>query len=242
MLRYSISRLIRNPFTFVRNAVYKTLIGPLKYSRGGDYDARRYWGDRFAKHGTSLRGAGDEGLSEKHNREEYEAAGRLFMELCKQEGIDYENAPVLEIGVGTGFYTGLLRRMGVRNYLGVDITDVLFDKLRQLYPDFTFTCKDVTSDKIEGEYGLVVMMDVVEHIVNESRLTSTMENISGCLADGGVLVMSGIAQKARKHLFYNRSWAPGDITERFPGYEIKGPVPFRGNNVLIIRKGQDSGR
>lgn len=236
MLKYAISRLLRNPFIFIRNALYKTLIAPLKYSHGDDYDAGRYWRDRFAKHGTSLRGPGDEGLSEEDNRKAYDEAGRLFIELCAREGIDFENAVVLEIGVGTGFYTGLLRQAGVRKYFGVDITDVLFPGLSEEYPDFEFTRKDVTSDGIEGKFDLIVMMDVVEHIVNESKLTSTMENIKGCLSEGGVFILSGIREKAKKHLFYNYSWPPDEIIQRFPGYDVKGPIPFRENNLMIIRK------
>jgi len=235
MIRYVISRLFRNPVTFIRNAFYKTLIGPLKYSRGGDYDARRYWRDRFARHGTSLRGPGDEGLSEQDNKKDYEAAGRLFTELCLKEGVDFPNAAVLEIGVGTGFYTGLLRRAGVKKYLGMDITDVLFGRLREEYPQFEFVRGDITSDIIEGKFDLIVMMDVVEHIVSESKLTSAMKNVRRCMSERGVFVLSGIQEKARKHLFYNRSWSPRDIIDRFPGCRVKGPIPFRGNNVLIVR-------
>ena len=236
MLKYSLHRLLRNPFVFIRNAVYKTLIAPRKYARGDDYDARRYWHDRFMKHGKSLRGPGDEGRSEEDNRTAYEQAGRAFLRLCAEQKVDFENASVLEIGVGTGFYTGLLRQAGVRKYLGVDITEVLFERLRTEYPDFEFARKDISTDRLEGRFDVIVMMDVVEHIVSESKLASAMENIKACLAEGGLLVLTGVQQHARKHLFYNRSWAAQEVTRLFPGYHVGDPIPFRDNYLLTICK------
>lgn len=103
-----ISKLRNDPLGFFWRAIYKTVIAPVKYRGKGGYDAARYWGDRLAKYGTAMKGVGDEGLSEQDNRAMYERAGAAFLDLCRQEGIEFSSARVLEIGCGNGFYTQLL--------------------------------------------------------------------------------------------------------------------------------------
>ncbi len=231
-----LTRLLRNPFGLMLRAVRKKIIGPLKYGKGAGYDVERYWRDRFSKHGLSLRGAGNEGLSENQNRQLYEEAGRTFTDLCRAEGVELAKASVLEIGVGTGFYTGLLRQAGVKQYLGLDITDLLFDKLRGQVPGFRFAKKDITAETPEGKFDLVVMMDVVEHIVEETHLEAAMANVRQSLAPGGVFVISGVHDRSKRTLFYVRCWSAEEIARHFPDWVVTGPIPFRDNNVLVFRR------
>jgi 2-polyprenyl-3-methyl-5-hydroxy-6-metoxy-1,4-benzoquinol methylase len=214
----------------------KLIVGPIRYSRGGGYDAERYWSDRFTKHGLSLRGPGNEGLTDKENSKVYEQAGREFVQLCRKEDVNFETARILEIGVGTGFYTDLVKKQGATDYLGLDITDVLFDHLAKEYPSFRFERQDIVSDQLNGKYDLIIMMDVVEHIVDKEKLSWGMENVRRCLAEDGVFVVSGIHDRTRKRLFYVHSWSPQDILRHFPGYRFSGPIPFRDNSLVIVRR------
>ncbi len=231
-----ISRFLRYPLRAIRNVVYKLVVGPLKYGRGNGYDARRYWGDRLGRHGFSLEGAGDEGISDEANRRQYEAASGRLGELCAAAGLDLPRLAVAEIGVGTGFYTGWLRRAGVTRYVGIDITDVLLPRLRELYPGFRFLRQDVTRDPIEGTFDLILMMDVLEHIVTEADLAGAMRNIRSALAPGGVFILSGVRDRTRRNLFYDHSWSAEDVRRHFEGWRSDGPLPYRGNHLLIIRK------
>lgn len=176
----------------------------IKYGAGNDYDAAKYWHDRFSKYGLSLKGAGNEGISEEENEKIYAEAAKVFTDLCRKEDIDFHNVSVLEIGCGTGFYTQLLHDLGVKSYTGVDITDVLFPKLRKKFPRFKFIKKDVTSDKLEGKYDLIIMIDVIEHIVKESKLSFAMENVKNCLSHNGVFIVTPIMKVSKKQLFYLR--------------------------------------
>ncbi|MBE3068940.1 MAG: class I SAM-dependent methyltransferase [Planctomycetes bacterium] len=216
--------------------MYKLIVGPLKYGRRNGYDAQRYWGDRLGKHGMSLDGPGDEGIDEKANRLEYEEATRRLGELCSQKGVEFARLAVAEIGVGTGFYTGWLRRAGVTRYVGMDITDVLFPRLRELYPDYRFLRKDVTRDPIDGTFDLILMMDVIEHIVTESDLARAMQNIKIAVSRTGFFILSGVRSRTRKNLFYEHSWSVEDVRQHFAGWCCEGPFPYRGNHLLIIRK------
>lgn len=201
MLKDILSRFKKDPLDFIRRALYKTIIGPLKYGEGNDYDAARYWRDRFSKYGQSLSGAGDEGQSEEENEKMYAEAAKVFTDLCRKEGVDFQSVSILEIGCGTGFYTQLLHNLGVKSYVGVDITDVLFPELRKKFPQFRFVRKDITSDKIEDMFDLIVMIDVIEHIVKESKLSFAMENVKNCLLANGNFIVSPIMDLSKRHLF-----------------------------------------
>ena len=214
----------------------KLVVGPIRYSRARGYDAERYWSDRFTKHALSLRGPGNEGLTEEENRKVYQQAAACFIELCRKEGVNFETARIAEIGVGTGFYTDLLKKQGATDYLGLDITDALFDHLRKKYPDYRFEKKDIASDRLDEKFDLIIMMEVVEHLVDKEKLSLAMENVTRCLVDGGVFIVSGVHDRTRKRLFYVHSWSPEDILQHFPGYRFSGPIPFRDNNLLIVRR------
>jgi SAM-dependent methyltransferase len=227
---------VRHLFNFVKRALSKKTFGPLKYGKGSDYDALKYWEDRFSKYGHSLKGVGHEGLSEAENKKMYAEAAEVFTSICREERIDFQSVNALEIGAGNGFYTQLLHELGIKSYVGVDITDVLFPELRKKFPHFGFVRKDICSDRIEGKFDLIVMIDVIEHIVTEPKLSFCMENVRNCLADNGVFIVAPMTATSRRSLFYVRSWALEDIQRRFPGYVFSEPVPFRSGFILVVRK------
>jgi len=229
-------KLRRDPIGFLRRALYKILIAPLKYRRKGGYDAARYWRDRFSRHGTSLKGVGDEGLSEQENQEMYENAATAFLDLCRRENIDFATARVLEIGCGNGFYTQLLREQGVKRYLGVDITDVFFPDLAKRFPSFQFIRRDITADPIAGEFDLILMIDVIEHIVGEEKLDFAMTNVQRCLAGNGRFLVAPVASQGKRSLFYVRFWSAQDIRRRLPGCLFGEPIPFRYSHLLVASK------
>src|SRR5919106_779202 len=206
-MREILQNLRHEPFSAIARGLNKKLLAPRRYSRGEGYDAARYWGDRFTRHGGSLKGPGDEGVSEEENRRQYEEAGKVFVEVCRSEGVDFPTARVLEIGSGSGFYTGLLAKLGVSDYTGLDITDILFSELGERFPKFEFVKQDITTHGVEGTFDLIVMIDVIEHIVEDQKLSSAMEHVKDALAPGGVFVLAPVMQKATGHLFYVRFWS-----------------------------------
>lgn len=235
-MREILHNLRHEPFSAIARGLNKKFLGPRRYSRGEGYDAARYWGDRFTRHGGSLKGPGDEGVSEEENRRQYEEAGKVFVEVCRGEGVDLPTARVLEIGCGSGYYTGLLADLGVSDYLGLDITDVLFPELGERFPQFDFVRQDITTDGVDGTFDLIVMIDVIEHIVEDQKLSAAMEHVKEALAPDGVFVLAPVMQKARDHLFYVRFWSLAELRERFPAHLIGDPRPFRAGEILTIRK------
>ncbi len=228
--------MIKDILSKFKRVLYKKTIGPLKYSKKDDYDASSYWHDRFSKYGLSFKGAGHEGLTEAQNKKMYEEAAKVFTGLCNREDINFHNAKVLEIGCGNGFYTKLLHDLGIKNYVGIDITDVLFPVHRKNFPKFKFIRKDITQDKIEGKFNLILMIDVIQHIVNKDKLTSALDNIKNCLSDNGLFLVSPVKKKSKRHLFYVKWWSLEDIKRQLNGYIVKEMRSFRNGNILVVRK------
>jgi len=232
----TIDRFRKDPVGFVRRAFYKLFVGSFVYRKGGGYDAHRYWTDRFQKYGSDLRGAGDEGLSEGENRGMYERAGQTFLEVCRRESVDFPRVRVLEIGCGTGFYTGILRAQGVRSYTAVDITDALFDRHREDFPGYTFIRQDVTDSQLDGDFDLICMIDVIQHIVGDERFRGAMENVKRCLKPGGLFLLTPIHGDSGKKMFYFHTRTLAEIAAHFPDYRFSDPVPFRSTALVAIRK------
>ncbi len=207
MLKEILYKIRKNPISLLQRAIFKIFIGPIKYHNGTDYDAQRYWQDRFSKYGKTLTASGDEGLSEEENCRDYELALNVMTSVFHKENINFEQIKVLEIGCGTGFYTQLLHDLKVKSYTGVDITDVLFAELNQKFSNFTFIQKDVTTDKIiDLSFDLIIMIDVIEHITSKDKLSFAMKNVQKCLKRNGIFIISPIMEISKKHLFHLHSW------------------------------------
>lgn len=232
------SKLRSDPTGTARRAWEKLIAGRFRYARKGDYDASRYWSDRFSKHGTSLRGAGDEGLGQADNEAEYAKAAQIFRGLIASAEIDFGKGNTLEIGCGPGFYTNELVSLGATDLVAYDITDVLFAELRNKFPDVDFRQGDITADPIEGTYDRAVMIDVLEHIVNEEKLTSGLRNIAGTINADGPFVVGPVLnqQHGKRHLYYVRFWTVDDIRTALPEWDIASRVDFRDGQLLVLRR------
>lgn len=229
-------KLIKAPFSFIKRAIFKTIIGPIKYRKNDDYDAERYWKDRFSKYGLSLKGSGNEGLSEKENKNRYLDLAEILTKIFTEEGINLKSTNILDIGCGTGFFTEMFHDLKAKQYTGIDITNVLFPRLREKYSEYVFLKMDITSENIDGKYDLILMIDVIEHIVNESKLISTMENIKRSLNKEGVFIVAPLQKKSKKRFFYLKSWSSSDLKQLFSEYTIKENNELKEFQILIKRK------
>ncbi len=157
--------------------------------------------------------------------------------LLRREAGDLAEARVLEIGCGTGYFTSLLEDLGVRSYAGCDVTDVLFPDLRARFPHFRFQQKDVTSEPLNGLWDVVLMIDVLEHIVDEQRLSRALENVRRAVRPSGLLLLGPVTDSAsnRRRLFYVRLWSSADVRPVFRDDEVSS-VSFVGGSLLTIRK------
>ncbi|AQT68373.1 dTDP-3-amino-3,4,6-trideoxy-alpha-D-glucopyranose [Anaerohalosphaera lusitana] len=200
------------------------------------YVPARYWKKRHAKFGFDMRGVGNKSYSDEQNRQDYAQAETIVLELCSEYVSNWSSLKVLDIGCGTGFYTEMLQRQGVKNYTGIDISDQLFPELRRRFPDYTFRKTDVTSEDLpDKSYNLVLMIDVTQHIVSEQGFARAMENVRSHLSSNGIfIVTSWLADQTHKRTYYELARSFDCYTEQFEGYKISQPVPFRDKYIFVV--------
>ncbi len=223
----------------IKGFVYKNIVGPLRYGSGDDYDAEKFWYDRFTRYELSLKAAGNVNLTEDENLSMYTHSAKTLLELIKKCGINLSETKVLEIGCGTGFYTRLLYEQGVKQYLGLDVTDVLLPKLKEIFPGFHFIKNDITKGTPPGKFGLVLMINVIEHIINTEKFSCALRNIDNSLTEGGVFIVGAVMEKTAKHLFYVKYWNLDEILKRLPEYKLIASTPFQNGKIIVLKKTQD---
>lgn len=232
----TVKKVLRDPLGAARRTIQKVVVGPLRYRKGRGYDAQAYWGDRFSRHGRSLRGPGDEGLSETDNDRDYAVAGETFRGFCAKNQLDFGTVKTLEIGPGTGFYTRTMVELGAQSLTSVDITDVLFDDLRKELPSVELRQGDVTQDAIEGSFDLAVMIDVIEHIVTDDAFRAALGNVADAVTDDGTFILGPVLERHGRHLYYVHFWTEDDARAALPGWKVVDKVPFRTGKLLLLRR------
>jgi 2-polyprenyl-3-methyl-5-hydroxy-6-metoxy-1,4-benzoquinol methylase len=222
----------------LKRGLRKLTVDPLKYGRGDDYDSARYWQDRFERYGSSFRGAGDESLPAAENERMYAEASSLLLGLAERIGVCWPEVSVLEVGLGNGYYTRLLHEQGVARYLGVDIVETFMPTLAGIDSSFVFRKLDVATSKIPGTYDVILMIDVIEHIVKRAKFEYAMNNLFEALNGGATLFINPLQRgPSRRRMFYLASWGYDDLKVLFPGCSFSQLIPFRGGNLVVIRKG-----
>lgn len=83
---------------------------------------------------------------------------------------------VLEIGCGTGNFTGLLADRA-KSVLAVDLDEGFVATAQQRWKDnprITFRCCDATTEGWEAEFDTIVLLDVLEHIEDDVGFLRTL--------------------------------------------------------------------
>lgn len=235
-------RLLRDPLGVVGRrlgALPRRLLWSLGHSAPGGDRAEEFWNDIYCRYGFDLRGVGCVCISHEENVQAYHHAKKVFLDLCRREGLDLGSARIVDIGCGTGFYAQALLENGARDYLGIDISDVLFEELREMFPGCKFQKLDVTCQELDGQFDLVIMIDVAQHIVNQRSFSFAMQNVRSHLSKGGLfIVTSWLSKKVVRRGFYEVERPIAHYQRAFPqtGYAFGKPIPFRDKFMLSIRK------
>jgi 2-polyprenyl-3-methyl-5-hydroxy-6-metoxy-1,4-benzoquinol methylase len=222
----------------IARAFRKLITEPLKYSKHNDYDAKKYWHDRFNKYGDSIQGPGNEALSEKENWKMYDEAKEVFLNICRKENINFETSSFCEIGLGNGFYTQILLDSGVKKYQGFDISDVLIPRMKERFPSFSFKENDIGSEELTGTYDVIMLIDVIQHIVNEDKCNFALSNIAQHLNVGGTFFIGPLTKVSKKTLYYLHGWSIEKVKTIFkePYFLISEPIVFRNGYLFVLKK------
>ena len=175
------------------------------------FDAGAYWRNRVVS-GSDVETVGHRSMGRIYNRQIYERRlealdAMIERHVAKPAG----KLRVLDIGCGSGFYTGYWAARGVSDYVGVDISADTIGHLRGQYPDFEFVCADVTEPgQVEltnlGRFDVVTIFDVLYHIVDERRFANALEQTASLTNVCGILlVMDQLCSKTyqlSRHVVY----------------------------------------
>jgi len=235
ILKRTLKKFTSAPVNYICLVFSKIFIYPKRYKLGqNDYDAESYWKDRFVRYGQDVRGPGDEGDSVKNNIVRYERVKKVVKNILESNISNFSNYKVLEIGVGTGIITDTLNKLGIKDYLGVDITNVLFEDLRNNFSNYEFKRLDITTELIEGKYDLIVIIDVIEHIVTDEKFNFAITNIKNALSEHGYILIAPIVDKNYKAQFYERHWTINDIKFILVNCEYSDPVKWEDDSYLYV--------
>ena len=147
----------------------------------------QYWEGRLKQ---GLKGVGYIGLGEQYNRWLYRVRRHVFLSYAKYiSGLN--QARILDIGSGTGFYIERWRELGVKSITGIDIAKASVETLTKKYPDHYFLRLDI-SERLEiitaRQFDIVSAFDVLFHIVNDVRFERAIQNIYRQLKPGGIFI------------------------------------------------------
>ncbi len=229
---YRIRKTLLRPLWKTRDFIY-TSIHKWKAAK---YRPAKYWKNRHKKYGFDIRGVGNCTLSEKENEISYQQARDTFLELCRQLDVDFANIKILDVGCGNGFYANIVKTQGGKDYTGIDITDVLFDELCQRFPEFHFRKLDITKEGVNGQFDLIIMIDVTEHIIENQGFSFAMQNIKSGLSKDGVFIVTSCLSESFSQRNIHVVHRTMDYYKReFPNAIFSDPIPFRNKYIFSIK-------
>ncbi len=156
------------------------------------FDPQAYWEERLT-HNFNLQGVGDIGLPESYNRFLYKVRSHVFRRSLRSAQLDVENAQVLDVGSGVGFYVREWINAGASSVHGCDITQVAVEKLASQFPSACFSQIDIGDQDIplaSSSFDAISCLDVLFHITDDMRFHSAIQNIADCLKPNGVFIYS----------------------------------------------------
>ena len=157
-----------------------------------NFHPKNYWEERLTKH-YDLNGVGYLGFGKAFNDWMYRLRRTVVSRTVSELPVDVKKAGVLDIGSGTGFYIQLWQDLGAAQVTGADLTEFAVKQLREKFPRAAFYQTDIGNPPptgIPGSYDLISCMDVVFHIVDDTRYEQAFANISSLLKPGGYFVFS----------------------------------------------------
>jgi SAM-dependent methyltransferase len=154
-----------------------------------EYRPEEYWTARLERD-FSLRGVGHVSYSERYNAWLYRRKRDVLRGALA--GI----APpvrALDVGSGVGWVVAeLLEQVGAE-VEGCDIAAVAVERLRRRFPRASFFQAALGAEPLpraEASYGLVTVLDVAYHVVDDEGWLAGVADLARLLAPGGRLVVS----------------------------------------------------
>lgn len=208
------------------------------------YKPKTFWNEMLTN-SFDLKGVGHFRMSNEENLKMYEEKKAILVNEMEKAGIRITpEINIVEIGIGVGYWTDHFHRLGAKNYTGNDIAEISVINLQKKYPQYNFLHGDISEVRLpEDKFDLGVMIDVTQHITDDERFNSAMDNLWRSLKSGAKLVITMwdpeknvyLANKLR----LNRIEKPRGIEwyqKIYGNAEVLSRVDFNDKFLVIFRK------
>lgn len=238
-LASKVSKFLNDPSGVLRTRL-RSAFELMRFRHGSDYDAEHYWRTRHETFGFDLRGVGDKTKSHEENVRLLREGEEVFLNVCRNAGVQFRSVRALDIGCGTGHFGEVLRAQGVEQYLGIDIASTLFPGLRTNLPGYDFRKLDISTQPLEGTFDLIIAMDVLQHITDDAKFRYAIANMQSHLKPGGVIVIStnlagsGVTGDSDRPMFYMVNRPIELFRELFAGFTMSEPVRYAESSVFSL--------
>ncbi len=112
---------------------------------------------------------------------------RLMEKIAVVSLIPPGKKKILEAGVGTGYFTELLAKMG--DLEGVDISEEMLNVLRKKIKGVKLKKANILSMKLNKKYDVIVSVRVISHF-NKSEALQALRNLSAHAKPNGVIIFN----------------------------------------------------
>lgn len=156
-----------------------------------NYKPKTFWNELLTN-SFDLKGVGHYRMSNEENLKMYEEKKTILKTEMDKAGIKInENTNIVEIGIGVGYWTDYFNSLGAKDYTGNDIAEISIINLQKKYPQYNFILGDISEVKLpENKFDLGVMIDVTQHITDDERFNSAMDNLWRSLKSGAHLIIT----------------------------------------------------
>src|SRR4030095_7810653 len=212
-----------------------------------NYKPKTFWNELLTN-SFDLKGVGHYRLSNEENLKMYEEKKRILDGEMSKAGIKISpEMNILEIGIGVGYWTDHMSSLGAKNYTGNDIAEISVTNLQKKYPDYKFIQGDISEVKLtENTFDLGVMIDVTQHITDDSCFNSAMDNLWKSLKKGAFLIITlwdpaknvYLANKLRLNRIEKPRGLQWYLQVFGSGAEVLSKTDFNDKFLLVIKKTQ----
>jgi len=204
------------------------ILAPLAHGRSwlarsihrASFDNRRFWNRRYVEDPAKGSGPGSRGENL-----------RLKVDLIRSIVENDQIRTVLDIGCGD---IAVVRSLPIGSYFGIDISDVVVERNRQIKPEWRFVCADLTGPFVPPPAELVLCLDVLIH---QRSSRAYLAILSKTLAAAGkVALISGYSgQNPGWNVFYHEPLT-SSIRRLCPEARIERLAEYRDTDLLRVEK------
>lgn len=162
------------------------------------YEPDEYW-ERLLSQRDDLTGVGHPEMPVELNAALYRVMRSRVLKALASKGVPLQDARVLDVGSGTGFWLAAWRSVGARRIMGLELTAAASQVLRQKHPDVDIVQGDISAvaPPVDGEFDVVSAMSVLLHVVEDDRWRRALDNLCNVLTSDGWLLIIDPAVRHR---------------------------------------------